>query len=178
MGSELPTKVGERIETVGVIESLLIFPVAAFDLAVVAGRVRANQLVADAEAGGGGLEECFLAAILDGEAVGELSAVVGLDAFDLDAAAGIPGDGFLQEVGGGEGALLLISAEKTQAGELVDGSVLIQPQTRIGDAAPGDNLYIDLYAFARMCHLLVRFSNILPLFLRRREHAEAVQHPV
>ena len=49
MGSELPSKVGERIEVVGVVESLLVFPVAAFDLAVVSGRVRADQLVADTQ---------------------------------------------------------------------------------------------------------------------------------
>ena len=88
MGSELPTKVGERVEAVCVVETFLVFSVTAFDLAVVAGRIRANQLVTDVQVGGSGLEERLAAAVLDGEAVGELGAIVGLDTLDLDAAAG------------------------------------------------------------------------------------------
>ena len=48
VGSELSTKVVEREEGMLVVETLLVFPVTAFDLAVVAGRVRADELVADA----------------------------------------------------------------------------------------------------------------------------------
>ena len=47
VGSELPTKVSERIEGMFVVEAFLVFAVAAFDLAIMAGRVRANQLVTD-----------------------------------------------------------------------------------------------------------------------------------
>ena len=57
-GSELPAKVGEGEEAVGVIEAFLIFAVAALHLAVMARRVRADQLVADAQLGGGDLEQC------------------------------------------------------------------------------------------------------------------------
>lgn len=109
MGGELPTKVGERVEAVGIVEPLLVFPVAAFDLAVMAGRVGADQLVADAQACGGGFKERQAGAILDGEPVGKLGAIVGLDALDPAATAGIPGDGFFEEVGGGEGTVLLIA---------------------------------------------------------------------
>jgi len=120
VGSELPTKVGERVEAVGIVEPFLVFSVAALDLAIVAGRIGANQLVTNAQAGGSSLEEGLAAAILDREAVGELGTVVGLDALDSDAVAGIPGDSFLQEVGGGIGAVLLIGTQIAQAGELVD----------------------------------------------------------
>ena len=173
-----PTKVGERVEAVGVVEPFLIFSVAALDLAIVAGRIRANQLMAEAQVGGSGLEERLAAAVLDGEAVGELGAVVGLDTLDLDAVAGIPGDRFLQEVGGRIGAVLLVGTQISQAGELVDGGILEQLQAWIGDTATWYDLYIDLYTLARTRHLLVRFGNVFPLFLRRREHAETVQHPV
>ena len=47
VGSELPTKVDERVEGVFVVETFLIFPVAAFNFTVVAGRVRTDQLVTD-----------------------------------------------------------------------------------------------------------------------------------
>ncbi len=47
--SELCTKILKGKEAVGVVESLLIFPVTAFDLAVVSGSVRTNKLVADAQ---------------------------------------------------------------------------------------------------------------------------------
>ena len=42
VGSELPTKVGEGVKRVFVIEAFLVFPVAAFHLAVMARRVWAD----------------------------------------------------------------------------------------------------------------------------------------
>ena len=48
VGSELPTKVVEGVEGMLVVKAFLVFPVAAFDLAVMARRIRANQFVADA----------------------------------------------------------------------------------------------------------------------------------
>ncbi len=48
VGSELPAKVIERIEGMLVVDAFLVFPVAAFHLAVVAGCVRTDQLVPDA----------------------------------------------------------------------------------------------------------------------------------
>ena len=47
MYGELRTKIGKGKETVGVVETLLVFPVAAFYFAVVAGRVWTDQLVPD-----------------------------------------------------------------------------------------------------------------------------------
>ena len=44
---ELRTKIGKGKETVGIVETLLVFPVAAFHLAVVPGRVGTDPLVPD-----------------------------------------------------------------------------------------------------------------------------------
>lgn len=55
VASEQGAKVVAGIETADVIETALIFPVAALHLAVMTGRIRTNQLVADAQ-----LCRCFL----------------------------------------------------------------------------------------------------------------------
>ena len=49
MHSELSIEVGKGVEAMGVVEATLILPVAAFYLAVVAGRVGTNQLVPNAQ---------------------------------------------------------------------------------------------------------------------------------
>lgn len=147
---------------------------AAFDFAVIAGRIGVNQFVTDAQSGGRGFKERLLAAIFDREAVGELCTVVGLNALDFDTVAGIPGDGLLQEVGGGKRAMLLVGSQITQAGELVDGGVLIKSQTRAGDTVARNDLDIDLYTLARMRHLLVRLGDVLLFLLYCREHTESM----
>ena len=59
MGREFPTKVGERIEAMGIVEVLWVFPVAAFYFAVVPGRVGTNPFVPYAQVKGGLLEKGF-----------------------------------------------------------------------------------------------------------------------
>ena len=56
MGSELPIKIGERKEAVGVIESFPFFSVTSFDLTVVARCIGTNKFMAYAEFGGSLLE--------------------------------------------------------------------------------------------------------------------------
>ena len=56
--SELHTKIGKREETVGVIETLLVFTVAALYFAVVTGCVWADQLVPDSKACSGQFKAC------------------------------------------------------------------------------------------------------------------------
>ena len=51
--SELRTKIGKREETVRVVETLLVFAVAALYFAVVAGCVRTDQFVPDPKPCGG-----------------------------------------------------------------------------------------------------------------------------
>ena len=59
VGSQLPTKVGERVEAMGIVEAFLVFPVAAFCFAVVSGRIRADPFVPYAQVKGGLLEKGF-----------------------------------------------------------------------------------------------------------------------
>ena len=54
--SELLGKVGQRKEGMAGIEALLVFPVAAFHLAVVTRRIRTDQLVLDTQLCSGVLE--------------------------------------------------------------------------------------------------------------------------
>ena len=49
---ELLCKVVRRVEAVAGVKTFLVFPVAAFHLAVMAGRVGANELMPDAQPGG------------------------------------------------------------------------------------------------------------------------------
>ena len=57
MSSELHTKIGKGEETVGVVETLLVFPVTAFYFAVVAGRIRTDEFVPDAWFSGGSFKQ-------------------------------------------------------------------------------------------------------------------------
>ena len=49
MHSELCIEIGKGVEGMGIVEAALILAVAAFHLAVVTGRIRADELVPDAE---------------------------------------------------------------------------------------------------------------------------------
>ena len=53
MISELGSKVSEEVETVDAVEAFLVFAMTAFNLAVVARCVRADELVPDARISGG-----------------------------------------------------------------------------------------------------------------------------
>ena len=53
VSSELYTKIGERVKTMCIIKAFLVFSMAALNLAVVAWRVGADELVADAQLAGG-----------------------------------------------------------------------------------------------------------------------------
>ena len=89
---ELISKVIKGIKGVGRIETLLILPMAALDLAVVGWSIGTNKLVPDAELCGGVLKESRNIPFGIGKAVGELKAVVSLDALNVNAPAGIPMD--------------------------------------------------------------------------------------
>ena len=168
MDGELSSKIGERKETVGVVEAALILAVAAFDLAVVARGIRTDELVADAQIGGGVLKQGVQVALRVGETVGKLKAVVSLDTLYLDTAASEPSDSFTQEVCRGEGALFWISGEEAQPRKLVDSRVLEQPFVGICQAAQWDNLDVDLDTLTWILHLLIRLGLVgfLPLGLR------------
>ena len=110
------------------IETFLVLPVAALHLAVVARRVGTDEFVSDAQSGGSDFKESGQIFLAVGEAVGELKAIVCLDTLHPDTPAGIPLDQLFQEIGGGIGGLFWISGQEAQAGELVNGGVLVQTQ--------------------------------------------------
>ena len=59
MGREFPTKVGERIEAMGIVEAFLIFPMAVRCFAVASGRIRVEPFGPYAQVKGGLLEKGF-----------------------------------------------------------------------------------------------------------------------
>ena len=95
MDSKLLVKVIKREKAVTGIKALLVLPVAAFHLAIVAGCVGTDELVADTQLSGGGFKESRQVPFTVGETIGELKSVVGLDTLHPDAPAGIPFDQFV-----------------------------------------------------------------------------------
>ena len=155
MDSELPGEVLQGKESVRRIEALLILAVAALHFTVVTRRIGADELVPDTQLGGSRLKESGSVLFAGKETVGELNAVVGLNALHSDTPAGIPLDQLFQEIGGGIGGLFRVGGQEAQTGELVNGSVLVQAQLRVCNAAAGDHLHIHLDALAGISHLLV-----------------------
>ena len=158
MDSKLLCKVVQGVKAVAGVKAFLVLPVAALHFAVVARCIGTDQLVADAKPDSGGLEEGGHVPLAVGKTVGELKAVVRLNAFYPDAPAGIPLEQPFQEVGGGVGALFRVGCQKAQAGELVDGGILEQPQLRICNTPAGHYLHIHLDTLAGISHLLVRLG--------------------
>ena len=87
MDGKLLCKVIQGIERAARVEAFLILAVAALDLAVVAGRVGANELVAAAQPGSGLLKQCRKILLAVGKPVGEFKTVVRLDTIHLDPTA-------------------------------------------------------------------------------------------
>ena len=91
MDGELLIKIVQRIKTVAGIEAFLVLPVAALHLAVVAGRIRANELMPDIQLSSRLFKQRWQVALAVGKSIGELEAVVRLDALHFYATACIPG---------------------------------------------------------------------------------------
>lgn len=160
VNSELMSKVVEGEETVGVIKALLILTMAAFDLAVMAGRIGANEFVPDAEANGGLFETGGNVLFGVGKAVGKLKAIVGLHTLD-----GIRElfDNMPEKLRGRVGAVLLKCPQIPEAAVFINERVLI-PLCAIllsDNTGLGDELHIDLYPLAGVLHLFVGLENIL-----------------
>ena len=88
-GSFLPTKVGKGIETVRVVETFLVFSMAAFHLSIVPGSKWPDDFVADPMHFQVSLEESGLFPVR-GKAVGKFRPIVCLDTFNR------AGEGFYQ----------------------------------------------------------------------------------
>ena len=172
MNSELFVKVSQREERVERIKAFLVFPVAAFYLAIVSGSVRTDQFMPDAQLSGGFLKKGRDIPFTVGKPVSKFKAVVSLDTFHANAPAGIPLHQPLQKVGGGVGGLLRIGVQEAEPGELINGGILEQAQFWVHDAAAGDDLYIYLDSFSRTGHLLVRLWRISFFRLLLWEHSQ------
>ena len=90
MDSKLICEIGQREEGMTGIEAFLVFSVTAFHLAVVAGRVGADEFVPYAQFRSSGFKESWQIPLAVGKAVGEFKTVVGLYTLDSDAAASVP----------------------------------------------------------------------------------------
>lgn len=135
---------------------------AAFDFAVVPGSKRSDGFMMDAKACGGDFEEGESGSEFRVEAVGELVAVVGLDATDGDSVFAVKSDRMDQEDRGGMGAVFLESHQEAKSGELIDGGVLVEvlPGQSIGAAGGRNELDIDLDLFAGKGHWSIGFGLI------------------
>ena len=112
--SELSIEVGKGVEAMGVVEAVLILPVATLHLAVVAGRVGTNQLVPNAQLCGGPLKERDQFTVGLCKAIGKLKPVVSLDTFDGEAMLFEEGVCLLQKVCQRTGTLLIAGRQITQ----------------------------------------------------------------
>ena len=177
MGSKLFCEVIERVKAVAGVEAFLVLPVAAFYLAVVAGRIGADKLVPYAKLGGSSLKQGGQASPAVGKAVGKLKAVIGLDALHPDAPAGVPLEQPFQEISGGVGALFRIGSQEAKPGELINGGVLEQAKSRVCDTPAGHDLHIHLYPLAWMGHLLIRLGLVCFLLLGSRKHPQFTHDP-
>ena len=175
--SELVGKVIKGKERVGRIEAFLIFSVAAFDLAVMAWSIGADQLVPDTQLGSSGLKQGGQIPLAVGKAIGKFKAIVSLNAFHLNAPAGIPFDQPFEEVSGGISGLLRVSGEEAQTSELVHGGILEQTQLRVCDALARYHLHIHLDSLAGIGHLFIGLGFVWFFLFRNREHPQLPHHP-
>ena len=96
---ELLSEVVQEVKAAVRVETLLILPMAALDLSIVAWGVGTDELVADAQLCSGNFKQSRAISFAVGKTVGELKAVVGLDTLHPDAAACIPPDKPFEEIG-------------------------------------------------------------------------------
>lgn len=73
--------------------------------------------------------------------------------------------------------MLRVSVQETQAGELVDRSVLEQAQLLAGNTPAGYHLYVHLHPLAGIGHLLVRLGLVGFFLLRHWEQPRLAHHP-
>lgn len=87
-----------------------------------------DELVLDAQLGGGGFKESGQISVVVGKTVGELKTISRLDALHPDAPMSVPLVQTFQEIVRGIGALLRVSSKEAQMGELVNDGVQEQAQ--------------------------------------------------
>lgn len=159
------------------IELLVIFTVATLHLAVVARCVGTDELVADAELFQFQLKEGRFIGAFWQEAVGKLSAVVGLDTFNEIRELF---HNMAQKNGGGIGAVLLKSLYIPESAVLIQEGIL-KPLRRlllVHNTSLRNEFHIDLNTLAGILHLFVGFGNILGVWRFYRHSAAFPQETV
>ena len=117
MDSKLFLKVSQREERVERIKAFLVFPVAAFHLAVMSGCVGTDKLMPDTHLSCGFLKKGLDIPFAVGKTVCEFKTIIGLDTLHTDTPAGIPLHQPFQEVGGRVSGLLRIGRQEAEPGK-------------------------------------------------------------
>ena len=131
MDGKLLGEVLEGVKAVAGVKALLVLTMTALYLAVVSWRVGTDEFMPDAQLGSGDLKQGGQIPPAVGETIGKLKTIVRLDAFHPDTSAGVPLEQLLQEIRGRKGVLLRIGSQKSQAGKLVNGGVLVETELRV-----------------------------------------------
>lgn len=160
----------------GSIEFFVVLAVAAFDLAVVPGSIRTNELVTDPQLGKGFLKKGG-AAVGRNQTVGKFRTVVGLDTFNGERELL---DHMAEENGGRIGAVLPESFQIAETAELIEEGVLIPLGALFlpDHAGFGNKLDVDLTALPGVFHLFVGFGDILGVRQLDCHHSLPAQDPV
>ena len=177
MDSKLICEIVQGEKAVTGVEAFLIFSVTAFHLAVVAGRVGTDKLVANPQFGSSGFKECRKLPFAVGKTIGEFKAVICLNTFHFDAMPGIPGSHLFEKIGRRIGGLFRIGGEKPQTRELINSGVLKQTQLRIGNTAARNDFYVYLNPLTGIGHLLVRLGLVGCFGFRLWEQAHFPHDP-
>ena len=126
VGSELPTKVGERKERMAAIETFLVFAVAALNFPVMSGSIGPNELVLNAQSEGGCFKKRRNVVLACRETIGKLEAVVCLNTFNRYASPLVSSNEFLKKISRRVSALFRVRRQEAKSGKLIYSGVLIQ----------------------------------------------------
>ena len=152
------------------VETFLVFPMAALDLAVVARGVGTNELVTNAKLGSGGFKQRRNVAFGIGETVGKLKSVVRLNTFHDHAFSAKGFNNAPQEMCRRIGTLFGVSSQNAVSGVFIDRRILIELQFRVCDSGSGHDLYVNLDALAGVLHLFIGLGRVfLPGFFLLRQ---------
>jgi hypothetical protein len=150
----------ETVERMNVVESFLVFPVAALHFPVVTRSKGADGFVCDAKGGGCSFKEIRFWNGTPPKLVREFQPIIGLNTTDRDPVLSVEIDGSQKKDGGRVRALFLESHQEAQSGKLINGGVLVESFSRqaVGAAGGRNELDIELEFFTRKGHRGIRFG--------------------
>ena len=128
MDGKLLFEVIQSVTCMAAVKAFLVLTVAVLHFAVVPWCVWADQLMPDPQLSGHSLKQGRKIPPAVGETIGEFKPIIGLYALHPDAPAGIPLKQPFQEISRRVGRLLRVGSHETQAGKLINGSILEQAQ--------------------------------------------------